>query len=382
MKKLLTTIAGVVICLSLSGCGSTGDRGSEHYAQLESRIAELEAELRNSKDTSNLGTEVSPIAEKPKTEQGIVMLTPVSPSPTPAPEPDNDYDRLYYSSTEELVKMYRSGEWDGNDECFHRGDDRIASLSYTGEINEYERGDRYEDFKEYPPTNLYPDLPDGHIPTDYIDYLRYHWQDSWSLGGFECLEADGVHIYEKGEEKAFYPVDGITEESTFAYLFRVGECIYTGSQIINYQADGGYSIVLDNVVDLREYDGGSKEIIMFHDNEIQYFGNWRHEDRGDQSYTITKTATAVACTEWGLNVVFTDADGYTYIVNLDDRDTALAIEAGNTDVLYQYRLGQEAPEYYVAAYEDLTDEYIASWGDSSRGTVSDPFEALISKYCE
>lgn len=327
MKKLSTTIIGVACSLLLSGCGLTTNEDSDRYALLESRIAELKTELQNAKDTPTLGTEGSLTSENPKTEQGIVMLTPVEPSPTPEPD---DYALPYYSSVEELVELYRSGEWSMYQMRQRRDGNLFAAMSSYGYIQEGEFDDYGYKGRS---TGIYPDLPDGYTPDDYIDYLHDFWGDGW----FYCLETDGVHVYGCGQEKAFYPVDGVTEESTLISFFRIGECINTGSQIINYQTDGGYSIFLDDVIDLRTYDGGSTEIIMFHDDgEIQYYGNYRNEDR---SYTITKTATAVACTEYGLNVVFTDVDSYTYIVDLDDLDTELAIEAGDMDVLHQYCLG-------------------------------------------
>lgn len=353
------TVVSVVV-LSLAACGQT-DESNDSIADLKGDVARLQSEKIS--DESYISSLEADSAAKDvriaELESEIAAAINESESSVEeSSDDDSNYDdAVYYDTLEELVAEYRSGEWDGKALRRRRGSDNItAELSSFGYITE-----RKDDgYRIWDTPILCPDLPDGKTPWDYID--SYH--DDETAVQF-CLEYDGIHRYQCGEEISFWPIDDVTSDSKFCGLYRHGPCVIVGERvsipdshgdrIIEYSDDGNLSTIVEGVLVHGMDDSGGIATVSFYDGVIQYWYGTRKDDR---IFTVAENATDAACVRYANHIFFTKEDGSTYVVNIN---TVFEDEDFDAISRHQFQLGQEGVAYYVSEYQKLEDEH---WNDS------------------
>lgn len=364
-KQFAVLTVSLVALLSLVACGSDDiESHVDRIAALEGSISALQKQTAD--DALRIATlEASSESQRAyiaELESQVTTLSvaaePVSPaalSESTATEDPSDTpgyeDASYYDTVEELVAEYRSGEWDGKALRRRRGSNDItAELSITGSIWEHEGTRPIFD------TVICPDLPDGKTSVDYID----HYYDDETAVYF-CLDYNGIHRYQCGEEISFWPIDDVTANSEFCGLYRHGPCVIVGEQvnipdsygdrIIEYSDDGNLSTIVEGVLFHALDDSSIITTVSFHDGVIQY---WHGTREGDRIFTVAEGATDAACVRFANYIFFTKEDGYAYVVNIN---AVFENEDFDATSRHQFRLGQEGVEYYAAEYQRLKDEH-------------------------
>lgn len=389
MKKkwFCTALAAVsAVALSLVACGQA-DEPNDSIASLKSDVSRLQNEKLS--DESHISSLEADSAAKDariaELELEIAALTAVPESTidedqTADSDTGEDYAGVYYDSLEELVAMYRSGAWNG-DTCCRRDGRLWATMNTRGELEEGERNESfgYYDY-DFSGTGIYPDLPDGYIHNGY----ERCWYDSMDEV-FTCLESDGLHRYHHGQETGFWPISGVDEESKLFRFSRYGICVIAGGCIIQCTDDGEVLTLAEGVIGFYMNDSGTIDVFTFHDGEIQLWVCYYGED---VRHTVASGVTAAACTStpsnfdnYLLNVIFTDTSGYTYFVEYEDMDVECAIRTGdfNPELLYQHRLGQETPDYYVLEYIRIVDACREAWRNGEEDQPR-PVKQFLEQY--
>lgn len=359
MKKTsFVTVVGLVSCLLFTACGETEVDDTKAY------IASLEAENASLKlDKTINEMNIKAFKEELSSKNDCIAELEAVVSAISASDDNFNYDDETYSSIEELVVEYRSGVWDGEQLHRKRETNLVAMVEpNTGQIVMYDNDDRHR-YR----TDAYPDLPDGKTPRSYID-CRYQ------EGIFTCLENDGAHRYQYGEEISFWPIDGITEDSKFFRLNRHPKSIVVGNKIIEYSDDGAFSVLAEGVIYHERYDSGGIDVVSLHDGVLQFWCNNRDDDL---IFVVADGVTNAVCLRYANYIVFTKDDGYTYITDIFG-----ALDDNNTDAipLYQFQLGQEKAEYYVTEYQKMEEDFFNELDLSRQGALSTPFERLLNKY--
>ena len=165
---------------------------------------------------------------------------------------------------------------------------------------------------------------------------------------------------------------------TIDFYWRGGLYVKTSDHIFELMDDGTAPVFLSNLIEFRVHDWGTTEIVTLSDSgQLEY---WADHHDGEESFVIARDVTAACVTSYLMRVIFTTADGLTYIVDLENYgDVRYSIKIGDKDAAYLYQLGNESVEYYLSEYGIYTEEYFTD--DKWRGTENNPFNRLVRNYC-